>query len=490
MGDYSCVPGSSKISELSTSLASNKMKNCSLVASSSRPISEKMVKRMIPMKHLGLEGGPTGRVLMFLLKVAALEVVRRVSEVKCPLVWRVLQGFQFLGYVPLKWLQRWSPIRNTARLMQTISRPLLFLSITTSISDCFENSKARLDNEDDQQQHSETPAVESAPNLGESEEAEENIVSENWLAQLHNDLEKQGIILPQRIDDDELGRFHAAANGDFSFLVKSIRKTIRWRETYAILSPQQLEPWSHLVFWHGYDVKLRPCLVIRLGLACTSLPPPERPRFTQAVVSQVEHGVLFLLNKDDPRITVLMDCAGLSPVRIPMNMMRSCSAVMQDHYPNRLSTLYVTRLPPVVRVLAQTLIQVLRPTTREKLRVLGEANQKAILAEALQAVPSFLGGRCGCNKCETLRAPGGCGGRRGMPAGGREAEDDDDDEEEEEEEEEEVGGLPLVATDGATFEQVARTAVVGILMLWIFLAYLVGMNDTGGGEGGTPLLFS
>ncbi|CAA6654942.1 unnamed protein product [Spirodela intermedia] len=455
MGDYSCVPGSSKISELSTSLASNKMKNCSLVASSSRPISEKMVKR-----------GPTGRVLMFLLKVAALEVVRRVSEVKCPLVWRVLQGFQFLGYVPLKWLQRWSPIRNTARLMQTISRPLLFLSITTSISDCFENSKARLDNEDDQQQHSETPAVESAPNLGESEEAEENIASENWLAQLHNDLEKQGIVLPQRIDDDELGRFHAAANGDFSFLVKSIRKTIRWRETYAILSPQQLEPWSHLVFWHGYDVKLRPCLVIRLGLACTSLPPPERPRFTQAVVSQVEHGVLFLLNKDDPRITVLMDCAGLSPVRIPMNMMRSCSAVMQDHYPNRLSTLYVTRLPRW-------------PTTREKLRVLGEANQKAILAEALQAVPSFLGGRCGCNKCETLRAPGGCGERRGMPAGGREAEDDDD-------EEEEVGGLPLVATDGATFEQVARTAVVGILMLWIFLAYLVGMNDTGRGGEGPP----
>lgn len=118
MGDYSCVPGSSKISEVSTSLTNNKMKNCSLVAASSRPISEKMVKRMIPMKHLGLEEGPTSRVLMFLLKVAALEVVRRVSEVKCPLVWKVLQGFQFLGYLPLKWLQRWSPIRNMARLMQ------------------------------------------------------------------------------------------------------------------------------------------------------------------------------------------------------------------------------------------------------------------------------------------------------------------------------------------------------------------------------------
>lgn len=131
-------------------------------------------------------------------------------------------------------------------------------------------------------------------------------------------------------------------------------------------------------------------------------------------------------------------------------------------------------------------VQVLRPTTREKLRVMGEANQKALLAEALQAVPSFLGGRCGCNKCETLLAAGGGGGggrRRGLAAGGREAD---------EEEEVVVGGHPLLATDGATFEQVARTAVVGILMLWIFLAYLVGMSDTDGGGGGTgpPLLFS
>lgn len=83
-------------------------------------------------------------------------------------------------------------------------------------------------------------------------------------------------------------------------------------------------------------------------------------------VSQVEQGVLFLLNKDDPRITVLMDCAGLSPLRIPMNMMRSCSALMQDHYPNRLATLLVTRLPPVVRVLAQTLIQVKKRNKKTK----------------------------------------------------------------------------------------------------------------------------
>lgn len=41
--------------------------------------------------------------------------------------------------------------------------------------------------------------------------------------------------------------------------------------------------WSDIVFWHGYDVRHRPCLIVRLGLACTSLPNHDRPRFAQAV---------------------------------------------------------------------------------------------------------------------------------------------------------------------------------------------------------------
>ena len=41
--------------------------------------------------------------------------------------------------------------------------------------------------------------------------------------------------------------------------------------------------WSNLVFWHGFDVKQQPCLVVRLGLASISLPPSDRPRFAQAI---------------------------------------------------------------------------------------------------------------------------------------------------------------------------------------------------------------
>lgn len=75
-------------------------------------------------------------------------------------------------------------------------------------------------------------------------------------------------------------------------------------------------------------------------------------------VSQVEYGIMTLVNKDDPRISVVLDCERISTLRFPMKMMKYCSTLMQDHYPNRLASLTVIRLPPVVRVLAQTFIQV------------------------------------------------------------------------------------------------------------------------------------
>lgn len=75
-------------------------------------------------------------------------------------------------------------------------------------------------------------------------------------------------------------------------------------------------------------------------------------------VSQVEHGVLELLDAESPEMTVLVDCNGLTPLRVPMQIMRTCSTLLQDHFPNRLGCLFIVRLPPVLRVIAQTFIQV------------------------------------------------------------------------------------------------------------------------------------
>ena len=78
-------------------------------------------------------------------------------------------------------------------------------------------------------------------------------------------------------------------------------------------------------------------------------------------VSQVEYGVLHLVDGDNPQITVLVDCERLSPLRVPMKMMRSCASLLHDHFPTRLGCLYVIRLPAVVHVIARTFIQVNSP---------------------------------------------------------------------------------------------------------------------------------
>lgn len=91
-----------------------------------------------------------------------------------------------------------------------------------------------------------------------------------------------------------------------------------------------------------------------------SYPPQKINRWSWflTAVSQVELGVLHLVDNQNPQITVLVDCEGLTSLGFPMQMMRSCSTLLQDNFPNRLGCLLVIRLPPVARVIAQTVIQV------------------------------------------------------------------------------------------------------------------------------------
>ncbi|KAK9123170.1 hypothetical protein Sjap_012772 [Stephania japonica] len=403
MGDTASVPSSSKSIEVAGATNGSKsMHGRRLVASAPKSLKKRTVKHMNSLDLCRLGHEYTGHVTFFLLKVAALEIMRRCSMAKFPFAWRGLQALQVFCFPPFKWLQRWAPFKILVRSMQKISTPLSFLSVVTAFSDqtktCKDAPAPITDSQPGSGQDSEQTVRQPAQDTRIGNESLQNVVSENWVDRLHMELEKQNITLPVRINEDELQRFFDAANGNFSSLLSSLKKTIRWRETYHILSSQELEMWSNLVFWHGYDKKLRPCLVIRLGLACSSLASHEKPCFAQAIVSQVEHGVLHLLNAEDLQITVLMDCDGLPPAKFPMQMMRSFSVLMQDHYPNRLGCLFIVRLPSVVRVIMQTFIQVLKPVTREKLRIEGKMFEK-VLSENLQMVPSFLGGKCSCPKC-------------------------------------------------------------------------------------------
>ncbi|XP_050213088.1 uncharacterized protein LOC126664632 [Mercurialis annua] len=478
MGDPLNNSGSSGNSEGKALAVKKKVYKSNLGASDLKPLTHNAYKHVASLSNSRNGSALVSHAAIFLLKVAALETVRRVSKSKCPPLWRGIQAAQFLCYPPFKWIQKWAPLKGLINGVQMFSRPLLFLSMATAFSEQSEcdsetsnevgGSQAHSDSETDSQ----SIATSSSPDARTNDGNPQGIISENWLMKLLKELEIQDITLPERINEDELDRFYAAANGDFSCLLSSIKKTIRWRDNYRILSEEELETWSKMVFWHGYDVENRPCLIVRLGFACLNLPSDERPRFAQALVSQVEHGVLHLVDRDNPKITVLVDCDGISPLRLPMQMVRSCSSLLQDNFPNRLGHLLVIRLPPVVRVIAQTFIQVLKPGTRKKLRIEGSMYHR-VICEYLQTIPSYLGGSCTCKMCSNI----------GIHTMQRSRVN----------EIRRVESLECLTDGGDTpssrmsfeddvsanenWDQLLRTAVIGMLMVWVFIALIAVMYD-------------
>ncbi|XP_022943369.1 uncharacterized protein LOC111448152 isoform X1 [Cucurbita moschata] len=472
--------GSGMISEVDVGGGSRKFRRCFIGVSHSKAFSRNAIRSVTSLRQSRIANGAAGQVTFFLLKIIALEMVRRFSKSRCPFAWRGLQALQVLCYPPFKWIQRWAPFSCLVKGMQVLSKPLLVLSIATSLSDRTEPMGGDSDDISDSpsysEMYSELSSVNSSTNASACDEPPQSIESETLSVRLSKELESQGFNLPERLNEEELQRFFAASNGDFTSLLSSIKKTIRWRENYKILSSLELDMWSHMVFWHGFDLKHRPCLIVRLGLACMNLSSEDRPRFIQAIVSQVEHGIVELVdseNPEDPQITVLVDCEGLTPFRVPMQMMRYCSSLLQDHFPNRLGCLFIIRLPPVVRLLAQTFIQILTPVTRKKLKIEGETTYKKVLSEYIQTLPRYLGGKCSCSKCskvdihdiQRLDTIGAV--NRELITGGIHGNDA-------------ALGSQMHEFDNhlpGNFDQMVRTSVISILMFWAFIAVIVSAYD-------------
>lgn len=321
------------------------------------------------------------------------------------------------------------------------------------------------------------------------DEVQDDGYPERWLLELHKELRKEGISVPERLNDDELRQFYAAANGDFARLLSSVKKTIKWRQSYTFLSPEELETWSPFIFWHGHDANQRPCLIIRLGLACSNLRSNGRFLLIKAVVSQIEHGILRLVNVEHPQITVLMDCEGLSPLGFPIHTMRSCAMLLQDHYPNRLSSLIIVRLPQVAQIIMQAFFQVLKPATRQKVRIIGR-NHLEFLPNYLDSIPPFLGGNCSCSKCSNqsnaeVKSDEATRTELTSDHVNRSETPDhlniSDEVTRTEPAPDQVKDSPEfnhhnVSNTNGYSEELIKTIIIGILIVWIFIAVIVAMD--------------
>lgn len=114
----------------------------------------------------------------------------------------------------------------------------------------------------------------------------------------------------------------------------------------------------------------------------------------------------------------------------------------------------------------------MKPATKQKLRFEGDSYKKA-LTEFLQAVPAFLGGKCSCLRCESPRDDSVIQAGEGSKKQPRLVSVDD--------------GSPVTDLDfdldeeeipsPYSCENAIRAAIIGLLMVCIFVAFLAGMID-------------
>lgn len=100
------------------SKASNKKIPQRLFASAPKRFSQYAHKNIASLGHASTWNRAAGNMTLFLVKVAALEILRRFSMAKCPVVWRGFQSLQFLCYPPFKWIERWAPFRCLVKSLQ------------------------------------------------------------------------------------------------------------------------------------------------------------------------------------------------------------------------------------------------------------------------------------------------------------------------------------------------------------------------------------
>lgn len=112
---YNPTPGNGTKSAVTAAVTKNESKWHS-TASGSKSFAN--IRQIDLIKYGKQRRGSDNQLVFFLVKVAALETVRRISQSKCPFVWSGLQALQVVCYPPLKWMQRWNPFRVLVEGMQ------------------------------------------------------------------------------------------------------------------------------------------------------------------------------------------------------------------------------------------------------------------------------------------------------------------------------------------------------------------------------------
>ncbi|KAL4531423.1 hypothetical protein Ndes2437A_g08753 [Nannochloris sp. 'desiccata'] len=130
-------------------------------------------------------------------------------------------------------------------------------------------------------------------------------------------------------------------------------ETARWIINYPFASENQLQRFSHLIWWTQSPTTSRPVLNVDIGRAVHECRGPEAVAFANAVVTHVERAVHTRLEdapKGHDRVDVVVYAAGTSAFSASRaaRVLRSVVTTLSHHYPGRLHELTLLDLPRVL----------------------------------------------------------------------------------------------------------------------------------------------
>ncbi|KAI3814367.1 hypothetical protein L1987_19120 [Smallanthus sonchifolius] len=167
----------------------------------------RLIRMLMKVNLVATDAGDIG---VFLLTTAALEIVRRFSSDHCPFIWRGLQALQVLCCPPFKWIQKWAPFTSLVKGMQTLSRPLLFLSVATCLFNESGSSKGTLNGSSAELTELSSQLATQDTRLANN--VSRSVVVKDWLVELYAELDKQDLTVPERCSSSTRPGISALSN--------------------------------------------------------------------------------------------------------------------------------------------------------------------------------------------------------------------------------------------------------------------------------------
>ena len=205
----------------------------------------------------------------------------------------------------------------------------------------------------------------------------------------------------------------------------AMRRSVKWRETYAFLPRAQLRFFEDVVFVHGkrnaYTGGVH--LVLRLSEVHRIQSELGYDAVVAAIVSHVEQQWVKLGVANDHkggkmrgRLVALVDCRGVTPGTFPASLVATTLVTLDSNYPELAAEVHVVNVWWLVKRGLAVMLEATSQRTRNRVRMYKNDDtgaDKLAIRFNPHALPScFSQGRCACKTCKRMIREGKWGSER------------------------------------------------------------------------------